>query len=132
MKLPEDLTRRECEVLAALYPSDSVFRSRIVMSRHGFGRGELADEVFGLDDGVGGDVQLAEHLEELHALRARRLLRLSRGGGHMGGVGGWGQAEARSCSSQKWQARISPESGLPWIRRFPRRTNLKCLTALVT
>jgi hypothetical protein len=30
----------ECEALAALYPEDSVFRSRVVMSRHGFGRGE--------------------------------------------------------------------------------------------
>ncbi len=30
----------ECQALAALYPEDSIFRSRIVMSRHGFGRGE--------------------------------------------------------------------------------------------
>jgi hypothetical protein len=30
----------ECRALAALYPEDSIFRSRIVMSRHGFGRGE--------------------------------------------------------------------------------------------
>jgi hypothetical protein len=30
----------ECRALAALYPEDSHFRSRIVMSRHGFGRGE--------------------------------------------------------------------------------------------
>jgi uncharacterized protein len=30
----------ECRALAALYPDDSHFRSRIVMSRHGFGRGE--------------------------------------------------------------------------------------------
>jgi uncharacterized protein len=34
------LTRRECEVLARLYVNDEVFRSRIVMTRHGFGRGE--------------------------------------------------------------------------------------------
>ena len=30
----------ECRALAALYPDDALFRSRIVMGRHGFGRGE--------------------------------------------------------------------------------------------
>lgn len=30
----------ECRAIAALYPEDSQFRSRIVMGRHGFGRGE--------------------------------------------------------------------------------------------
>ena len=30
----------ECDAIAALYPDDSHFRSRIVMGRHGFGRGE--------------------------------------------------------------------------------------------
>jgi hypothetical protein len=34
------LTRRECEELAALYTREELFRSRIVMGRHGFGRGE--------------------------------------------------------------------------------------------
>jgi len=34
------LTRDECEALAALYPEDGLFRSRVVMGRHGFGRGE--------------------------------------------------------------------------------------------
>ncbi|MFY0568502.1 2OG-Fe(II) oxygenase [Archangium lansingense] len=34
------LTRAECEELAALYPADALFRSRVVMGRHGFGRGE--------------------------------------------------------------------------------------------
>jgi uncharacterized protein len=34
------LSPGECRALAALYPDDSHFRSRIVMGRHGFGRGE--------------------------------------------------------------------------------------------
>ena len=34
------LTPDECRALAALYGDDAQFRSRIVMGRHGFGRGE--------------------------------------------------------------------------------------------
>jgi len=34
------LTSDECNQLAASYKSDGPFRSRVVMSRHGFGRGE--------------------------------------------------------------------------------------------
>ncbi len=34
------LTPQQCAALAALYPDDARFRSRIVMGRHGFGRGE--------------------------------------------------------------------------------------------
>ena len=34
------ISAEECTALAALYPDDRHFRSRIVMSRHGFGRGE--------------------------------------------------------------------------------------------
>ena len=34
------LTRVECDALAALYPRDDAFRSRVVMVRHGFGLGE--------------------------------------------------------------------------------------------
>lgn len=29
-----------CEALAGLYPRDEIFRSRVVMEHHGFGRGE--------------------------------------------------------------------------------------------
>ncbi len=38
--LKQLLTSEECRRLAALYPDDSHFRSRVVMARHGFGRGE--------------------------------------------------------------------------------------------
>lgn len=34
------LAPAQCEALAALYPEEDVFRSRVVMGRHGFGRGE--------------------------------------------------------------------------------------------
>jgi hypothetical protein len=34
------LTPPECAALAASYPEDAQFRSRVVMARHGFGRGE--------------------------------------------------------------------------------------------
>jgi uncharacterized protein len=34
------LTPDECAALAAMYPDDGHFRSRVVMDRHGFGRGE--------------------------------------------------------------------------------------------
>ena len=38
--LPALLGADECDALAALYPADEPFRARIVMARHGFGRGE--------------------------------------------------------------------------------------------
>jgi hypothetical protein len=34
------LTPGDCAALAALYASDAPFRSRVIMARHGFGRGE--------------------------------------------------------------------------------------------
>jgi len=38
--LKDLLTPDQCRAIAALYPDDAGFRSRIVMGRHGFGRGE--------------------------------------------------------------------------------------------
>jgi len=37
---PRLLTPPECAALAETYPADGLFRSRVVMARHGFGRGE--------------------------------------------------------------------------------------------
>jgi hypothetical protein len=38
--IPALLDAEECRALAALYPEDAPFRSRIVMQRHAFGQGE--------------------------------------------------------------------------------------------
>jgi hypothetical protein len=40
----------ECHALAALYPDDAHFRSKIVMGRHGFGRGEYKYFAYPLPD----------------------------------------------------------------------------------
>jgi hypothetical protein len=38
--LPGFLTAEQCDALAALYPQEEGYRTRIVMARHGFGSGE--------------------------------------------------------------------------------------------
>ena len=38
--MPELLSAKECDAVASLYQKDEGFRSKIVMTRHGFGRGE--------------------------------------------------------------------------------------------
>jgi uncharacterized protein len=43
----------ECNALAALYPVESHFRSRVVMARHGFGRGEYKYFGYPLPDLIG-------------------------------------------------------------------------------
>ena len=47
------LTPEQCRATAALYPSDAGFRSRIVMGRHGFGRGEYKYFAYPLPDLIG-------------------------------------------------------------------------------
>jgi len=46
------LTGDECAAIAALYEDDAVFRSRVVMARHGFGRGEYRYFAYPLPDPV--------------------------------------------------------------------------------
>jgi len=46
------LSAEECAALAGLYPQDAPFRSRVVMARHGFGRGEYKYFAYPLPDRV--------------------------------------------------------------------------------
>src|SRR6201988_572063 len=48
------LSPAECEALVALYSEESIFRSRVVMGRHGFGRGEYKYFNYPLPDLVQG------------------------------------------------------------------------------
>jgi len=48
------LTQKECERLAARYASEEGFRSRVVMSRHGFGRGEYKYFSYPLPEPIAG------------------------------------------------------------------------------
>jgi len=48
------LTAAECAGLASQYPVDRLFRSRVVMARHGFGRGEYRYYAYPLPDLVAG------------------------------------------------------------------------------
>jgi uncharacterized protein len=50
--LPQLLTADECAAIAALYADDARFRSRVVMARHGFGRGEYKYFAYPLPQGV--------------------------------------------------------------------------------
>jgi hypothetical protein len=48
------LLPEECRTIAGLYPKDEIFRSRVVMGRHGFGRGEYKYFNYPLPDLLGG------------------------------------------------------------------------------
>jgi hypothetical protein len=48
------LTADECAALSALYPRDAPFRNRIVMARHGFGRGEYKYFAYPLPEVIAG------------------------------------------------------------------------------
>lgn len=48
--VPALLSPAQCSTLAGLYDCDSLYRSRVVMSRHGFGRGEYKYFAYPLPD----------------------------------------------------------------------------------
>jgi hypothetical protein len=48
------LASTECDALTALYSRDELYRSRVVLARHGFGRGEYRYYAYPLPDIVGG------------------------------------------------------------------------------
>ena len=45
-----EVSPEECEAVTAMYPNDAAFRSRVVMTRHGFGRGEYKYFCYPLPD----------------------------------------------------------------------------------
>lgn len=77
--IPALLTYAECQQLADTYADDAAFRSTVVMSRHGFGRGEyryfdypLPESVAGLRESVYPQlVSLANQWQETLGLEAR-------------------------------------------------------------
>ena len=72
--LPSLLTPAACRELAELYADDSRFRSRVVMSRHGFGRGEYKYFAYPLPQVVAGlRIALYPHLAPVANAWSRRL-----------------------------------------------------------
>ena len=51
--LPKLLTPGECRDVAGLYNEEELFRSKVVMARHGFGKGEYQYFAYPLPDPVG-------------------------------------------------------------------------------
>ncbi|WP_425485228.1 2OG-Fe(II) oxygenase [Hyphomicrobium methylovorum] len=51
--MPGLLTAKTCTAIAGMYPEDASFRSRIVMARHGFGKGEYKYFAYPLPEPIG-------------------------------------------------------------------------------
>jgi hypothetical protein len=50
--LPAFLNRTQCTAIVALYDNDAAFRKRVVMERHGFGKGEYKYFAYSLPDSI--------------------------------------------------------------------------------
>jgi hypothetical protein len=73
--IPQLLQPKQCSALVDLYADKDLFRSRVVMSRHGFGRGEYQYFKYPLPDPVASlRAQLYPHLASI-ANRWNELLR---------------------------------------------------------
>ena len=69
------ITPEACVALAGLYPVDGIFRSRVVMGRHGFRHGELKAIVTRGFDGSRGEAGNVAIVDELGTPLANRLHR---------------------------------------------------------
>jgi hypothetical protein len=69
------LSPDECQALAALYPEESIFRSHVVMGRHGFGRGEYKYFNYPLPDLIQGlrTALYGSHLSRIVGIRLWKL-----------------------------------------------------------
>ena len=73
--MPKLLAPSDCRALSGLYPDDTRFRSRIVMARHGFGRGEYKYFAYPLPERIADPEPLS-----IRVLRGRQPL--EHGDGH--------------------------------------------------
>ena len=72
--LPRLVTAAACRELVELYPADEPFRSRVIMSRHGFGRGEYKYFAYPLPPLIAGlRAALYPHLAPIANEWSRRL-----------------------------------------------------------
>jgi hypothetical protein len=117
--LPGLLTAAQCDALAALYPRPDGFRSRVVMARHGFGRGEYKYFAYPLPP-------LLDHLR--HALYPRLVPMANRWHQQLGAPGAAGlgarahahaHAHAHTEPTQQHTPPHTPQQAQAHAPRYP-------------